>query len=142
VIKLALLHPNQPIPIRSWTFRDESVIWVGRASDNHVILYSAVVSRRHVELRQKDDGWIVSSYGTNGTYWNDRPISKTIAEDGMVIRLAKSGPQLSIHFYTDPPTPIPSLPEDDPHWSDGDDMSEDKTLPSTTTILGEGNSEM
>jgi pSer/pThr/pTyr-binding forkhead associated (FHA) protein len=135
VIRLVLLHPHQTIPIKSWTFKDESVIRVGRASDNQIVLYSAVVSRRHLEIRQQDDSWVVLSYGTNGTYVNDRPISKEIAEDGMVIRLARSGPRLSIHFYTDPPPTVDGLPEEPPGWSE--DGSEDKTVPTTTTWMPE-----
>ncbi|MFH7027268.1 MAG: FHA domain-containing protein [Heteroscytonema crispum UTEX LB 1556] len=72
MITLSLLRPLESIPAQSWTFEDEPVIRIGRAADNHVVLYSAVVSRRHVEVRQVDRGWEIVSFGANGTYVNQQ----------------------------------------------------------------------
>ena len=104
MITLTLLHPHQPIPVKSWTFENESVIRVGRSAENHVVLYSAVVSRRHLELRRHGCKWNVVNLGTNGTYLDDRPIDQISAVDGLTIRLARSGPKLQIHF-TEAPKP-------------------------------------
>jgi pSer/pThr/pTyr-binding forkhead associated (FHA) protein len=98
VITLNLLHPLQSIPIQSWTFQDESVIRIGRATDNQVILYSAVVSRYHVELRCRGKVWEVVNLGANGTYLDGKRISESPIEDGALIRLARSGPQIQIHL--------------------------------------------
>lgn len=98
MITLNLLHPLQSIPIQSWTFEDESVISIGRATDNQVILYSAVVSRHHVELRRRGSTWEVVNLGANGTYLDGKRISEASIADGALIRLARSGPQIQIHL--------------------------------------------
>jgi pSer/pThr/pTyr-binding forkhead associated (FHA) protein len=97
-IALTLLHPLQPVPVQSWTFEPDAVIRIGRSSDNDVILYSAVVSRHHVEIRRNDSVWEVISLGANGTYIDGKRIAKVPAIDGMVIRLASSGPKIQIRL--------------------------------------------
>lgn len=98
MITLILLHPLQSIPVQSWTFESESVVRIGRAADNEVVLYSAVVSRHHVEVRLNESGWQVISLGANGTYIDGKPVTKTPVVDGMVIRLASSGPKIQIRI--------------------------------------------
>lgn len=98
MITLILLHPLDSTPIQSWTFSNESVIRIGRATDNQVVLYSAVVSRRHVELRRVDGGWEIVNLGANGTYLNGQRISQVPVVDGEIIRLAHSGPQIQIRL--------------------------------------------
>lgn len=98
-IALTLLHPSQSTPVQSWTFDSASVIQIGRANDSDVILYSAVVSRHHLELRYQDsDCWEIVSYGANGTYVRGKPISNIPVSDGMVIRLGESGPKIRIRL--------------------------------------------
>ena len=99
VIIVSLLHPTQSVPTQSWTFTDENAVSIGRATNNSVVLYSAVVSRHHVELRRNESGWRVVNMSTNGTYSSDgQPISKAIATDGMVFRLATSGPRIQLSW--------------------------------------------
>jgi len=106
VITLTLLHPRQSTPVQSWTFESESSIQVGRANDNDVILYSAVVSRHHLEIRYADDSsWELINYGANGTYVDGRPLNKAAVLDGMIIRLGESGPKIRIRLgAVDPKT--------------------------------------
>ncbi len=98
MITLTLLHPLQSVPVQSWTFEPESVIRIGRSTDNEVILYSAVVSRHHVELRRNGSVWEIVSLGANGTYIEGKRITQMSVEDGMIIRLASSGPKIQIHI--------------------------------------------
>lgn len=98
VITLTLLHPLQDIPVQSWAFEDESMIRIGRATDNQVVLYSAVVSRHHVEIRRNDASWDVINLGTNGTYLDGKRIAQAPLKDGAVLRLARSGPKIQIHL--------------------------------------------
>lgn len=98
VITLSLLHPVHKNPVQNWTFEEESVIRIGRSTENDVVLYSAVVSRQHVELRQTSSGWEIVNLGTNGTYLDGKRISQVPAEDGTVIRLARSGPNVQINI--------------------------------------------
>ncbi|MDX2243748.1 MAG: FHA domain-containing protein [Leptolyngbyaceae cyanobacterium bins.302] len=88
----------QSVPVQSWNFEHESVIRIGRSTDNHVILYSAVVSRHHVEIRKADAGWEIVNLGANGTYLDGRRVTQVPVEDGVIIRLARSGPNVQIHL--------------------------------------------
>ncbi|TRV18298.1 MAG: FHA domain-containing protein [Microcystis flos-aquae Mf_WU_F_19750830_S460] len=107
MITLTLLHPSQATPLQHWQFdNDQSTILIGRALDNHVVLYSAVVSRRHLEIRHNDrDNWELENLGTNGTFLNGKPIEKTVVVDGMVVRLAASGPQIQIRLINEDEQP-------------------------------------
>ena len=98
MITIILLHPLHSTPVQSWTFADQSPIRIGRATDNQVVLYSAVVSRRHIELRAVDGNWEIFNLGTNGTYIEGKRISQIPLVDGAIVRLAHSGPQLQIRL--------------------------------------------
>lgn len=98
MIKLILLHSLQSLPAQSWTFEDEPIIRIGRATDNHVVLYSAVVSRHHVEVRRVNRGWEIVSVGANGTYVDGERIHQVAVSDGVIFRLARSGPQIQIRL--------------------------------------------
>ncbi|MCA2618565.1 MULTISPECIES: FHA domain-containing protein [unclassified Microcystis] len=107
MITLTLLHPSQATPLQHWQFNnDQSTILIGRALDNHVVLYSAVVSRRHLEIHHNDrDNWELENLGANGTFLNGKPIEKTVVVDGMVVRLATSGPQIQIRLIDEDEQP-------------------------------------
>lgn len=98
MITLILLHPLQSVPVQNWTFETEPVVRIGRSTDNDVVLYSAVVSRHHVELRQEGNQWKVVNLGTNGTYIDGKRIEECEAKDGLIIRLASSGPKIQIRL--------------------------------------------
>ena len=102
MITLTLLHPLQSTPVQTWTFQHETIVRIGRAADNQVVLYSAVVSRYHVELQVTGPSWKVINLGTNGTYVSGKRIEQQTAEDGMVIRLARSGPMIQIRLNQAP----------------------------------------
>ncbi|MFM2311383.1 MAG: hypothetical protein RLZZ04_659 [Cyanobacteriota bacterium] len=102
MITLTLLHPLQSVAVQSWEFKDEPSIKIGRATDNEVVLYSAVVSRHHVEIRQSGNGgWEVINIGSNGTYIDGERVEHTAAFDGMIVRLAKSGPKILLKIESD-----------------------------------------
>ncbi|MEB3336191.1 MAG: FHA domain-containing protein [Leptolyngbyaceae bacterium] len=113
VITLTLLHPLKNIPVQSWTFENETLIRVGRSTDNQVVLYSAVVSRNHVELRLNGIHWEVVNLGTNGTYIDGKRINQVPLVDGMVIRLARSGPNIQIHVGSESVKSVLALLEED-----------------------------
>jgi pSer/pThr/pTyr-binding forkhead associated (FHA) protein len=96
VITLNLLHPIEAVPIQTWKFESESLIRIGRSGDNHVILYSSVVSRYHVELHRQRLCWEVMNIGANGTFVEEQQIDKERIHNGMVIRLAATGPKIQI----------------------------------------------
>ncbi len=99
MITLILLHPFQAVPVQSWSFpENDSAIKIGRATDNQVVLYSAVVSRYHVELRRRGSKWEIVNLGTNGTYVDGKRISQATLTDGMIVHLARSGPKIQIRL--------------------------------------------
>ncbi len=117
MITLTLLHPIQSVPVQSWCFESESVVRIGRSNDNDVIIYSAVVSRHHVELWNNPFGWEIINFGANGTYIDDQLIAQILVVDGMTIRLGNSGPSIRIRVTATnlqpekvrkPPNPSPS----------------------------------
>ena len=97
IITLSLLHPIDKTPVQSWTFEEEPVVRIGRSVSNDVVLYSAVVSRHHAELRQGEEGWEIHNIGTNGTFLAGQRIESQQVQDGLVIRLARSGPNIQIN---------------------------------------------
>jgi pSer/pThr/pTyr-binding forkhead associated (FHA) protein len=143
VITLSLLHPLHKTPVQSWSFDQESVIRIGRSTDNNVVLYSAVVSRHHVELHRTDAGWAVKSIGTNGTYLDGRRITEVPVEDGIVIRLARSGPNIQIHMSEEKRDPLKELlnrrrtedAKDHDQGSQSDPQGDESALPHQTTVI-------
>ena len=127
MITLTLLHPIQSVPVQSWCFESESVVRIGRSNDNDVIIYSAVVSRHHVELWNHASGWEIINFGANGTYIDDKPIAQVSVADGMTIRLGNSGPKIRIRVgATFEPGKITSLPQ--PEFTDqNDEVSQEKS---------------
>ncbi|HBB30951.1 MAG TPA: hypothetical protein DDZ80_12025 [Cyanobacteria bacterium UBA8803] len=99
-ITLSLRYLSQDIPVQQWTFTDQAVIKIGRSPDNHIVLHSSVVSRYHLEVRQAASKWKLVNFSNNGTYLQGQPITQASVVDGMIIRLAASGPHLQIHLGT------------------------------------------
>jgi pSer/pThr/pTyr-binding forkhead associated (FHA) protein len=98
-IVLSLLNS---IPVQSWKFESEDVIRIGRATDNDAILFSAVVSRHHAELRwDETHGWQMFNISPNGTYLDGKAIETIAVADGMIFRLATSGPKIQIKLDVD-----------------------------------------
>lgn len=98
MITLTLLHPVQGTAVQSWTFKQNETVRIGRAVDNEVVLYSAVVSRHHVELRHENGRWFVHNLGINGTFLEGEKIESEPLQDGFTIRLARSGPNIQVHI--------------------------------------------
>jgi len=115
MITLTLLHPQHSVAVQTWRFEPKSVIRIGRSRNNEVTLYSAVISRHHVEIRRKGKDWEVINMGSNGTFYEGKRISRALVKNGMVIRLARSGPQLQISLdvlRSEKTSQIPASKED------------------------------
>ena len=117
MITLTLLEKAQKIPLKQWCFEGSTVIRIGRAVDNHVILADNLVSRYHLELKlvtnAKGDDWELVSQGTNGTFLNGSLVSKCIVADNSLLQLAQGGPVLKIQIQESSPTITqPSQSED------------------------------
>lgn len=101
MITLTLLHPGKPEPVQNWTFSSQPTIRIGRSKDNDVVLFSAVVSRHHLEIKRSGNQWELINLGTNGTYIDGEPITKALARDGLIVHLASSGPKIQIHLESE-----------------------------------------
>lgn len=100
MITLTLLYPGQTLPVQHWSFETEPVIRIGRSPDNDVVLYSVVVSRHHLEIQRDGSDWKIVNLGANGTYVDGKSIKTVPVIDGMIVRIARSGPQIQIRLQS------------------------------------------
>lgn len=107
VLTLTLLdlegNPSAPKALENWEFENQSVIRVGRAPDNDVVVSDTLVSRHHLVLQKIDNSptsnaWMLSSKGTNGTFVDGVLITQERISDGSLIQLARGGPILKIEL--------------------------------------------
>ena len=62
--------------------------WVGRGSDNQIVLESDTCSRKHASFESRDEiWWVVDNNSTNGTYVNDEPATRTALKRGDHIKI-------------------------------------------------------
>ncbi|MFM6279798.1 MAG: FHA domain-containing protein, partial [Dolichospermum sp.] len=118
MITLTLLEKITKTPLQQWHFDDSTIIRIGRAVDNHIVLSDHSVSRYHLELRlitsPKGDNWQIISQGTNGTFLNGCLITKSILTDNSLLQLAIGGPVIQVQIQKlspVPTTPLSSLSE-------------------------------
>lgn len=103
MVSLTLLEPQQKTPLQQWSFENSSIIRIGRAADNHVVLTDSLVSRHHLELRQVDSAdnggsWRLVSQGTNGTFLNGVLVIQSSLPDNSLLQLAQGGPILQFQI--------------------------------------------
>ena len=89
----------------------KSVLTLGRALDNDVVIDDARVSRHHAQLRLRQGRYVVYDTGSSGgTFVNQQPVSEAALHGGDVISLAGA----QIIFGEDTPTPTqPPVKKDD-----------------------------
>jgi serine/threonine-protein kinase len=93
MIILTLLEPQTNQPLQHWEFSEQSLIRIGRAQNNDIVLHGYFqVSRQHLELIEIDDQWELISRGTNGTLVNNLFVTKETLKHNDLIRLAENGP--------------------------------------------------
>ncbi len=142
MIRLTLLHPQSGQPLRQWRFDTETLIRVGRAPGNDVILNNPIVSRFHLELRaiasESDNGsgasrWLLVNLSSNGTFMAGAAIAQGLITDQAIVQLAYEGPCLQVQIgarsprsAAPPPLPLPELPPPavPPHELPADQASE------------------
>jgi pSer/pThr/pTyr-binding forkhead associated (FHA) protein len=115
---LHLLHPTEKTPMQKWSFESEPAIRIGRVDDNHVVLFSSVVSRHHAEIRRQPRYWEIVGLGANGTFINGEKITQVKITNSTIIRISNSGPRIQI-FLND------------------EDLDQDINIPESQTPLTE-----
>lgn len=93
MVTLILLESQTNQPLQQWQFLHQSVIRIGRAPNNDIVLHGYYqVSRQHLELTKDDRQWRLVSRGTNGTFLNHVLVTEEILKNNDLIRLAENGP--------------------------------------------------
>ncbi|MCC0176898.1 protein kinase [Waterburya agarophytonicola K14] len=96
MVIFTLLEPQTNHPLQQWEFSDLSLIRIGRAQNNDIVLHGYFqVSRQHLELTLIDvqsEEWQLTSRGTNGTLLNNEFVTEAVVKHGDLIRLAENGP--------------------------------------------------
>lgn len=111
MVIFTLLEPQTNQPLQQWEFSEQSVIRIGRAQNNDIVLHGYFqVSRQHLELALIDpqqEKWQLISRGTNGTLINNNFVTEAIINHNDLIRLAENGPvfKFEIESYLAPPEP-------------------------------------
>jgi serine/threonine-protein kinase len=93
MVTLILLESRTNQPVKKWQFHHQSVIRIGRAPNNDIVLHGYYqVSRQHLELIEDGHQWRLISKGTNGTFVNHVLVTEEILKHNDLIRLAENGP--------------------------------------------------
>src|ERR1017187_1490171 len=99
VVTISLLDPVAGSAVQSWEFEGVSLIRIGRAETNDVVLSDTSISRMHGELTRTEAGWSVTALGRNGIVVAGRAITgATAISHETVLRLAAGGPYLEFRF--------------------------------------------
>jgi serine/threonine-protein kinase len=147
---LTLLHPQEHTPLRQWNFEHETLVRIGRAPENHVVLGETIVSRFHLELRRVDrsesspatsaqmpQGWQLINHSINGTFLNGEPISQGLLDQEGVLQLAQNGPLLKFQILDrEVVIPSPELPSALPTPGNQSEYPTGSTAPTRCTHSG------
>lgn len=119
MVTLTLLDSQHKTPLQQWCFQGSSVIRIGRAVDNNVVLNDSLVSRYHLEIKPLSganiaETWQVISQGTNGTFLNGSLVTKSTLPDNSLLELAQGGPLLKFQLQEIPETTPASSPPTPP----------------------------
>jgi predicted component of type VI protein secretion system len=98
-VSLQLLDPASGRPSKSWTFKNQDLITIGRSAEQDVELSDPFISRSHAKLVFRDGEWSLVSLGLNGVVVANQLISGSFRVNGDIrFRLGPEGPTL--HFRT------------------------------------------
>jgi len=96
-VTVHLLDKATEHSIQIWKFDSRSLIRIGRAEENDVVLADPSVSRFHAELRFRSHFWELINLGKNGTLMAGKKTSQGPIQDRTLFRLGAAGPLLQFH---------------------------------------------
>src|SRR5271163_807884 len=82
---------------RSYTFQPGQTVYIGRLSDNSIVVSDPTVSRRHAQLTWGPVGWLFENLGQARTFQNGQDIKQVIVRKPTELSLASpQGPVLHL----------------------------------------------
>jgi RsiW-degrading membrane proteinase PrsW (M82 family) len=82
---------------RSYTFQPGQTVYIGRLSDNSIVVNDPTVSRRHAQLTWGPVGWLFENLGQARTFQNGQEINQVIVRKPTELSLASpQGPVLQL----------------------------------------------
>ncbi len=82
---------------RSYTFQPGQTVYIGRLSDNSIVVSDPTVSRRHAQLTWGPVGWQFENLGQARTFQNGQEINQVIVRQPTELALASpQGPALRL----------------------------------------------
>ncbi|MEN3942424.1 FHA domain-containing protein [Prosthecobacter sp. SYSU 5D2] len=101
--RLKILHPD--LEATEYDIGDRKHVSIGRDTDNHIILEHEKVSRHHAEIRLNKSNWWLSDLGsTNGTFCQQKPVSRQCLQNDDSFQVADFQFTLAIA------APVPAAP--------------------------------
>lgn len=119
MIILTLIEPQRQTVLKQWRFEQESIVQIGRAQDNQIVLDESyvppellsLISRRHVTLQQvNSQTWQLTNQGSNGTFINGSSVQQSTLSDGTQFQLARGGPIFKLQLQSTSQTPSVQVP--------------------------------
>ena len=100
-------------PIRTYTFNKPDIT-IGRDPGSDIFLDNTGISREHARIEHTPEGFLVEDQGSaNGTFLNDRVVTRELLGHGDVIRIGKFS--LWVEVESDrrdrEPPPAPATPD-------------------------------
>src|SRR3984885_5249012 len=82
---------------RSYTFQPGQTVYIGRLSDNSIVVGDPTVSRRHAQLTWGPVGWLFENLGQARTFQQGQAIKQVIVRNPSELSLASpQGPVLHL----------------------------------------------
>lgn len=76
---VVVIYTKEPTLLGKRFVLENSMMRIGRGTDNHIVLDGDSVSRRHAHFERRNDAWYAVDDGsTNGTYVNERQIPEGV----------------------------------------------------------------
>lgn len=76
---IVVIYTKEPTLLGKRFVLEQSMMRVGRGTDNHIVLDGDSVSRRHAHFERRNEAWYAVDDGsTNGTYVNERQIPEGV----------------------------------------------------------------
>ncbi len=76
---VVVIYTKEPTLLGKRFVLEQSLLRIGRGTDNHIVLDGDSVSRRHAHFERRNEAWYAMDDGsTNGTYVNERQIPESV----------------------------------------------------------------